>query len=229
MKKHTSHFLPALVALGTLATPRAEAATILASFDLNRSSPTMSGDPTLDTDGLQLTGKTGDWVNVTAAALTPDGTDSSSGTNTVTLDFIQVVAGIQSFNRSTEGDALRQDCFYLTNANAKFTIELGGLDPLTAYQVVFYGQQDGGGGSNPSDIWFGTGAGTGVTLDSQFDANFASVTTDASGDLAFTWAVPGGNTLAAFSGIQVAAIPEPSSAALLGLGGLALTLRRRRR
>jgi hypothetical protein len=212
MKKKTSFLLPAIVALGALATLRADADTILASFDLNRSSPLMSGDPILDTDGLQLTGKIGDWVNVTAAALTPDGTDSSSGTNTVTLDFIQLEVGIQSFNRTTQPDPLRRDCFYLTNADALFTIKLGGLNPLTAYQVVFYGQREFDAPSNPSDIWFGTGAGTGVALDSEYDANFASVTTDAFGDLAFTWAVPDGNTLAAFSGIQVATITEPSSA-----------------
>ena len=223
MNKYTSFLLPAIVALGVLATPHADAATIIASFDLNRSSPLMSGDPTSDTDGLQLTGKTGDWVSrtgVTGAA------DSSSGTNTVSLEFIQLVAGIQSYNGS--GTDLRRDCFYLTNANALFTIELGGLNPNTSYQVVFYGQQNPT-PSNPSDIWFGTGAGTGVALDSQFDANFASVTTDVDGDLAFTWAVPDvGSGLAAFSGIQVADVPEPSSTVLLGLGGLALILRRRR-
>jgi hypothetical protein len=228
MNKYTSLLLPALVALGVLATPSAEAATILASFDLNRSSPLMSGDPTSDTDGLQLTGKTGDWVDVTAAALTPDGTDSSSGTNTVTLDFIQVVAGIQSFNRSSVNDDLRQDCFYLTAANSLFTIELGGLNAFTDYQVVFYGQLDPG-PKNPSDIWFGTGAGTGVALDSEYDANFASVTTDINGDLLFTWQVPADSTgVAAISGIQVAAIPEPSAATLLGLASLALILRRRK-
>ncbi|MFC4994915.1 PEP-CTERM sorting domain-containing protein [Rubritalea tangerina] len=37
-----------------------------------------------------------------------------------------------------------------------------------------------------------------------------------------------GGTLAAVNGIQIVAVPEPSSVALLGLGGIALVLRRRR-
>jgi len=48
-----------------------------------------------------------------------------------------------------------------------------------------------------------------------------------SGDLTITTTNPAGGR-APLAGFQIVEVPEPSSAALLGLGGLALILRRRK-
>jgi len=57
--------------------------------------------------------------------------------------------------------------------------------------------------------------------------DFTGLSTDGSGNLVITVTASGG-TDAAVSALVLTTVPEPSSAALLGLGGLALILRRRK-
>jgi hypothetical protein len=64
-------------------------------------------------------------------------------------------------------------------------------------------------------------------LQSTYEIVFS--TTDASADLELVWnSISGGTGTGFIGGYVVETVPEPSSTALLGLGGLALMLRRRR-
>lgn len=66
---------------------------------------------------------------------------------------------------------------------------------------------------------------SGVSLDTQLNAQLFDVGDISRGQVEFT--VDGNTTLVNFD-IEVVSVPEPSSTALLGLGGLALILRRRK-
>jgi hypothetical protein len=61
-----------------------------------------------------------------------------------------------------------------------------------------------------------------------FDNSVISFTPDGSGNATVLLTSASTSQFLTFSGMQLDAVPEPSGAALLGLGGLALLLRRRK-
>ncbi len=98
------------------------------------------------------------------------------------------------------------------------------------YEITLYGGRSNANFANGT-VSFSTGSGTGGTLESRTATTFTG-TANGSGALTLdvvdsSGAVANGlNTTV--SALSITAVPEPSSTALLGLGGLALILRRRK-
>ena len=78
------------------------------------------------------------------------------------------------------------------------------------------------GGNTADTLWAGTSFGTGGTH--TYESNVFTANQDG---IALTFTRAGVNR-GSVAGIVIVSVPEPSSAALLGLGGLALILRRRK-
>ena len=181
-----------------------------------------------------------------------DSTGSDSSVDmTSTGTFWSNYANVSSPNQGVTGDGgLLQGYLNLNDAE---TISLGGLATWApnGYKVyaVFdigpfsrtYGISMNDGGPNQtywsadtitdSDTgntgtvsWLQTNATTSGTAVS--DANWAVYGTFTGDTLTISGTNSGGRSV--LSGFQVVAVPEPSSAALLGLGGLALIVRRRK-
>ncbi|MGB0993627.1 MAG: PEP-CTERM sorting domain-containing protein [Akkermansiaceae bacterium] len=109
------------------------------------------------------------------------------------------------------------------------SVTITGLDPTKTYNIYYYSKLSTatGGESHTVDI-NGTSM---LTADratryasDQADLVFNGINLDGSNELVMTWT--GGNPFV--SALQIETVPEPSSAALLSLGGLALILRRRK-
>ena len=125
------------------------------------------------------------------------------------------------------------------------TVELSGLDAGQQYDVDFlvWDEHQAGtviqsithttgtvGGTMGGPLTFGFGQVCGDELTSDTDSRISgtSLVADIGGKLTFSVAASGSNTNALLNGVTITLVPEPSSTALLGLGGLALILRRRR-
>ena len=119
-------------------------------------------------------------------------------------------------------DPLRRD-YYLNHAtnNPGLVIpwSITGLTAGASYDLILYSNSSGQRGL------FKIGAVT-APGDSDGDGNFTGVVATG-GTISGTFET-GGATWGTFAGIQFAPVPEPSTTALLGLGGLALILRRRK-
>lgn len=125
-------------------------------------------------------------------------------------------------------------------SKAQLTVSISGLNPSNSYDLLFYGSRTSTTSTLPQ-VWSMT-TGTGASDVSQAIApnptevvDWSSVSPDASGDIVFTITREGSGSASRATAINfgsitesVAEAPEPSSAALFGLGSLALILRRRR-
>ena len=115
------------------------------------------------------------------------------------------------------------------------TITITGLATGLTYNL--YSVSHGGGAgfdavedthSVTGDVSYGSSTHTrGAARVSGTFHTFLGVTPDGSGTIVLATTQPSG-TNAAFNGLLIEAVPEPSTTALLGLGGLALILRRRK-
>lgn len=183
------------------------------------------------------TSGTGSVVESFGGAASLIGTLSSSGTSTD-------VGGMSLWAGSNTAGAVDQSTWARPGV-VSGTVDISGLDSGSLY--MFFGTRVGSG--DPYDISFsitGTGpvvpvleelnvnntslGGTGIQNNTWFvyRADFA----DAADYDTLTYTYAGDNTSAArsrFAGtVLTGVVPEPSSTALLGLGGLAFLLRRRR-
>lgn len=165
-----------------------------------------------------------------------------SGTNAVhstTAGNITVdVAGSQGlFNYTTNiGTAhpdLFQDFYFKNGGTMTLTLSGPGISADTAYDMTFWSLYAAEARNTTITATAGT---TGTTLGpiayeinpTSLSQNAASgtFTSDSSGNL--TLFVGGTNNRPALNGFSMDVVPEPSTTALLGLGGLALILRRRK-
>ncbi len=201
--------------------------------------------PPSNTDGLELPGQVGPWdslivgngaVNITwpgSPSITVGSTTFTWNTNSSEMYF--------TFN--SPGDDLRGSVPFLrATGNLSTEWEFSGLVAGEEYDIIFFGQQQGGNAVNPADVSIlghdaGNGIGSPVTLDADNDANFTSVIADASGTISGVMAVRPGEAFAALGGVQIdgpmpggpsqQVIPEPTSLATFGLLSVFGLLRRR--
>jgi len=170
--------------------------------------------------GISITGAT-DWTAITVAS----GTGTNNGA-TLTFDSSNGWGGTVG-NRGTVGAAAIRIHGGITTGDIPWTIT--GLANNGVYDMVWYNKNTGE-TRHPNTGVAGFDAGNGIGLsgvrDSEGDQNFSSVQADGSGTITGTWFYDG--NLTAVAGVQLIAVPEPTTTALLGLGGLALILRRRK-
>ena len=121
---------------------------------------------------------------------------------------------------------------YLDDGAPGVNIQASGMTGL--YDVTIYLSTDG---NNPMTFvpftvngveYTTTGTYSGYGSGFTFGENNTIIVKGLSGNLTIQGSVRAGSNRGSVSGVQITAVPEPSSAALLGLGGLALILRRRK-
>ena len=116
------------------------------------------------------------------------------------------------------------------NDDGSIPWEVTGLDPNGLYSLVFFGHPQYVPGVYPAgSITTIDGVGTGATAGAtEWDYDFTNVQA-VGGKISGTFVSPAGwNTWSGLQFEQTGAVPEPTTTALLGLGGLALILRRRK-
>ncbi|NWK55009.1 PEP-CTERM sorting domain-containing protein [Verrucomicrobiaceae bacterium N1E253] len=191
------------------------------------------GETCTITTGGTLTFTTPNWETILQA-----GDISATGTTTINIE----TGGTMTWENATSANSTR---LFLGNQTAGSTgiINLNGGDFLGANLTEFIlGRNDATGLFNISagtaefgNLQFGSGTGTidftagstgSLTVTGYTQTDYETLWTD--GNLTYGGAQSG--TFAdnfSVSGSTLTAVPEPSSAALLGLGGIALVLRRR--
>ncbi len=118
------------------------------------------------------------------------------------------------------------DGIYSQSESGFATISFSDLDLSSVYYFSAIGGRNSSGTDGNIEVTTGTGTG-GTLLNSGAILDF-SVTSDASGVIVLKFAGPDGGQNATFNALSISSVPEPSTTALLGLGGLALILRRRK-
>jgi hypothetical protein len=225
MNKQIKTILP-LAALAGLAVSANAAVT---SIDFDSGNGVQSGEPT-HTQGMTLPGQVGPWYTLT--------NPGSGNTASVTMGDVTFRMNTNEVANSWykhTSNVLREDFFYLNDGQGPANWELTGLTPNGIYDIICYGRYDpnyGGYRGGGMSVNGGTvqtkdnGKDTDTTIN-EGDWNFANVQADGAGKIYGSLShIDDG--FAEFGGIQFELVPEPSTTALLGLGGLALILRRRK-
>ncbi|MGJ8672890.1 PEP-CTERM sorting domain-containing protein [Rubritalea sp.] len=161
---------------------------------------------------------------VVSSGVTANWGDSGSGAN---------YTGSKPLALSGIAATATDDGLFLNNNGGTPTVTFAftGLDASQAYTVLFYSARGNNGGP-ATDIGVSVGSGTGASisnsLNNDSEVGTFVATTTAAGELSLTYSSGGGNTATALNFMSITTVPEPSSTALLGLGGIAMILRRRR-
>ncbi|QQL46089.1 PEP-CTERM sorting domain-containing protein [Sulfuriroseicoccus oceanibius] len=174
-----------------------------------------------------------DWNNVSGGGSTPTDTLVTSDTGqSATVTF----SGRGTYRMNGTPVTVEESLFhgYLDDANDRgvtISLNMGAIATGFYTVTIFSASDNGGGGFNDITV---NGVANSVTNDGNLgglsNAHATTVVTGVTGDLSITTPVRNGSTRSSIAGftVEYTAVPEPSSAALLGLGGLALILRRRK-
>lgn len=140
-----------------------------------------------------------------------------------------------SYSIAGNPNNLQSDRVFTTGTGALFTIS--GLDNSKTYNLALIASPDA---SHDTDFTVGVTPLTATAGSAGSDDNGALTFTDGTthvlfsgiassgGVITFTTGKASGSGAGVLFGLQLEAVPEPSTTALLGLGGLALILRRRK-
>ncbi len=243
MKTKYKNTYAALLIGSVIASSSANAALVNVNF--NGFIPTTAPVPTESS----LTGVGGLGLNTSwnqYAAVDSSGTmvDSSGANTTMTVDtdFTEGrshTANISIFESSLQGSGGG-------GRGSTYTTTIAGLDNGGLYDIWVYSYADGTGREGSLADWATTnttttvgtqeidslagGAGDTFTYGTNY-VLFENVEATAGGVIVVTGTgrvTTGTDRRAVLSGLQIQSVPEPSTTALLGLGGLALILRRRK-
>jgi hypothetical protein len=185
------------------------------------------------------------WNSIASSDVTGMALDDSTGDDAagVTLDFATVRAGGGAIYGTYAAGGLEIFDTYAGAGGVTVDFTLKGLDNSATYDLIIYSDWKWGNRNYPVEQTTGSGLSGTYTINSTGPGslvedtdsgagadhgNWVRITglTADGGELAFTGA---NGADAAFSGFQlINTVPEPTTTALLGLGGLALILRRRK-
>ena len=223
----TTKSLAAVIGLA-FAAGTSQAAPI--SIDFDSSGTWFSGEPT-HADGPSLPGQVGPWHRL---VMNGSGQQSSIDTGSGIFTFNTTNAAFRGVlnQNAAGGDPLRDNFFWLV-ADTPITWTLTDLVPNGIYNIILYSTYnpafggyklaefsiDGFDSGNPQPQDNGSG-------NEEGDVDFFGVQADATGKIqgTFGWI----QNHAEWGAIQFEyVVPEPSSLAMLGLGGLLIARRRR--
>ena len=122
---------------------------------------------------------------------------------------------------------------YFNTAFAPRSVAIGGLTPNGQYDLYLYGGGDGRRGyftvnGLTQETIFGNASTTTLTLGEDY-VFFPAVTADSSGAINFTWGTPASSDTRFFNGLQVQAVPEPSTMCLFTVAAIGLAVAARKR
>lgn len=166
-------------------------------------------------------------------------TDLLDSTNAGTIVDLTLDWSNQSgldFSRAWDLNLGDRDGDYLgvkgDNAGVFNTATFSSLTIGALYDVTVWTQAPTDFRANGGTVAVVAGSSNSTVVNAAVSYTFTDVEADASGEIAIDWghitSDRGANVWATTTAMSIAAVPEPSSAALLGLGGVALILRRRK-
>jgi hypothetical protein len=240
MKVLRGRFSGALIAAGMIALGAGvSAAAVELQVDINDRTPT---DGSATDSGTQPGFAAYDYLNNAIDNVGPGHTMVVSGIGGIVDDRDRNF----SYNASTLTYAEVYDDFIFNNSNTgSLTVTITGFEPSTQYQVSLYAYDHGSPGVR-SATWLDQNNGGALVTNVSFEGGVVPTTndtykytglamTDENGMLSLRGnnaspIPPSGTYQGVFlSGLEVAAVPEPTAAvSLLGLAGLLITRRRRR-